>query len=142
MPVILTTYILIASVGAYVTGLLLGRKQYRLALVLLLLTPLVLLGCYQATRVDIVASWIYPSDTVYASQFSRQEFKGLAAGMSMRELIERLGEPIDRRAIGERQEFWHYSRPGRQFQNYWNFIVVVDPEAEKVVECFEEFYTD
>jgi outer membrane protein assembly factor BamE (lipoprotein component of BamABCDE complex) len=111
-------------------------------LVFFLLTPLVLLGWYQATRVDIVASWIYPSDTVYASQFSRQEFKRVAAGMSMRELIERLGEPIDRRAIGERQEYWHYSQPGKRFQNYWNFIVIVDPKTEKVVECFREFYTD
>ena len=107
-----------------------------------LLTLVTLLGWYQATRIDQVASWFYASDTLYAARFSCHQFDSVKEGTSQEELLARLGEPLDRRLISARQEYWYYSRHGASSQNYWNFIVVVDPRARRVVGRLKEFYTD
>lgn len=143
MPAILAVYVVIAISGSCLTGFLLARKRYGLSLlVFLLLIPAALVGWYQATRVDMVAAWLYPSDTVYAARFSPRQFRRVGEGMRQRELLELLGQPFERRAIADRQEYWYYSRHGTRSQNYWNFIVIVDPAVGKVVGRFKEFYTD
>lgn len=143
MPAILAVYVAIAISGSCLAGFLLGRKRYRLALlVFFLLTPSSLVGWYQAMRVDVVAAWLYPSDTVYATRFNPRQFKRVGEGMSRRELVELLGQPLEKRIIADRQEYWYYSHQGGRVQNYWNFIVIVDPAAGKVVDKFKEFYTD
>jgi hypothetical protein len=101
-----------------------------------------MLGWYELTSYDTVASWIYVSDTVVAPRFSRPQFRMVTAGTSIVELVERLGEPLDRRLESAHREYWFYSRHGSRSENYWNFIVLVDPVANNVVECFKEFYTD
>jgi outer membrane protein assembly factor BamE (lipoprotein component of BamABCDE complex) len=143
MPAILAVYVVIAISGSCLTGILLARKRFGLSLlVFLVLMPAALVGWYQATRVDKVAAWLYPSDTVYAGRFNPGQFRRVAEGMSQRELLELLGQPFERRTIADRQEYWYYSRHGARSQNYWNFIVIVDPTAGKVVNRFKEFYTD
>lgn len=143
MPAILTVYVVIAISGICLAGFLLGRKRYRLSLlVFLLLTPAVLFVWYQATRVDMVAAWLYPSDTAYAEHFNPRQFRRVIEGMRQRDLLELLGQPFERRTVADRQEYWYYSRPGAQSQNYWNFLVIVDPVAGRVVGRFKEFYTD
>ena len=143
MPAILAIYVAIGISGSCLAGFLLRRKRYWLALlVFFLLTPASLVGWYQAIRVDAVAAFFYMSDTTYAIRFNPRQFKRVAEGMSRGELVELLGQPLERRTIAERQEYWYYSRQGARFQNYWNFIVIVDPAAGKVVGKFKEFYTD
>jgi outer membrane protein assembly factor BamE (lipoprotein component of BamABCDE complex) len=143
MPAILAVYVIIAVSGSCLAGFLLGRKRHGLALlVFFLLAPAALLGWYQATRIDVVASWFYPSDTVYAKRFNPAHFSRVVAGMSREELLGLLGPPLEKRVIADREEYWFYSRHGVRSQNYWSFIVVVDPEAGKVVGRFKELYTD
>jgi len=143
MPVILAIYAAIAVSVLLLTAFLLGRKRYGWALLALcLIMPASLVLWYQATRVDLVASWLYPSDTVYASQFSPRQFRKVFKGMDRQELVKLLGQPLERRVNADRQEYWYYSQPGRHSQNYWNFIVIVDPASEKVTDQHEEFYTD
>lgn len=143
MPAILTVYVVIAVSGSCLAGFLLGRKRYGLALlVFFLLTPAALLGWYQATRIDAVASWLYPSDTIYAARFNPAHFRRVVKGMNRKELLGLVGQPLEKRVITSRQEYWYYSRHGARSQNYWNFIVAVDPEAGKVVGRSKEFYTD
>lgn len=143
MPAILAVYVVIVILGSCLSGFALARKRYRLSiLVFLLLLPAALVGWYQATRLDRVAAWLYPSDTVYATRFSPGQFRRVADGMRRRELIGLLGQPLERRVIADRQEYWYYSRHGARFENYWNFIVIVDPGAGQVVGRFSEFYTD
>lgn len=142
MPAILSVYVILALSGACAAGIFLGRRRYRPALLALILTSLTLLGWYQATRTDLVASWLYASDTVYSSGFSQRQFNRVQEGMSPEALLALLGEPLDRRLISAQQEYWYYSRHGTSSQNYWNFIVIVDPTARRVSGRFKEFYTD
>jgi len=143
MPAILAVYLVLVIAGSCLSGFILARKRYGLSiLVLLLLLPASLFGWYQATRLDVVAAWLYPSDTVYAPRFSPSQFRNVADGMRRRELLGLLGQPFERRVIAERQEYWYYSRHGARSQNYWNFIVIVDPASGQVVGRFREFYTD
>jgi hypothetical protein len=143
MPAILAVYGVLSVSGIFLAGFLLGRKRYGMSLlVFFLLTPAALIGWHQATTLDRVAAWLYPSDTVYSSGFSPQRFRRVAKGMSERELLELLGQPLERRAVDDREEVWCYSRHGTWSQNYWNYIVMVDPVAGNVVDRFSEFYTD
>jgi outer membrane protein assembly factor BamE (lipoprotein component of BamABCDE complex) len=143
VPAILAVHVALAILGSCLAGFLLGRKRYGWALlVLFLLTPAALFGWYQATGLDVVAAWIYPSDTVYAARFKPHQFRRVVEGMSQGELIELLGTPLEKRKINSRQEYWYYSRAGSRFQNYWNFIVIVNPETGKVTGQVKEFYTD
>jgi hypothetical protein len=142
MIAILAIYTAIVISGFFLSGFLF-RRRFRLALVVLfLLTPTVLFGWYQATRIDLVASWFYPSDTVYSADFSPHRFRTVSKGMRREDLVDRLGPPLEKRIINDRREYWYYSRRGERFQNYWNFIVIVDPINGKVIEKFKEFYTD
>ncbi len=97
---------------------------------------------YQATSLDLVASRIYASDTEYADGFSRDDFRAISIGFERRNLVRILGSPLERRVHSDGKEYWYYSRAGRRFQNYWNYVVVVDRESGKIVELFSEFYVD
>src|SRR5690242_14945962 len=119
MPFILTIHGTILLSGLAWIGVLLFRGRRRLALLVALLTPIALLAWYGLTAVDRVASWIYPHDTVYAARFTPARFDSIAGGMATRDLLQRLGEPLDKRRWEDGREYWYYSRAGRRFQNYW-----------------------
>ncbi len=143
MPAILAVYVALVASGAGLAGFLLSRKRYgRALLVFFVCTPVAMAGWYRATGVDRVASWLYPSDTVYAGRFNPHRFRRVVEGMSREELVKLLGRPFEARIITDRQEYWYYSRHGARSQNYWNYIVIVDPTVGKVAGWFEEFYTD
>lgn len=143
VPVILAVYLVSVILGSSLACFFLVRKRYKLSLIVFfLLLPAVLVSWYQATRADMVAAWLYPSDSIYASRFSPRQFQRVTEGMHQQELLELLGQPLERHTIVDRREYWHYSRHGARFQNYWNVIVIVDPTARQVVGRFREFYTD
>jgi outer membrane protein assembly factor BamE (lipoprotein component of BamABCDE complex) len=99
-------------------------------------------GWFRATAIDKVASWLYQSDTAYARGFSEEAFAAISIGSDRQEVLKRLGEPLSKRMAFDGREYWYYSRPGINHQNYWNFIVIVDAKGGHVIERFHEFYTD
>lgn len=142
MLAILVVHAAILISGFLVFVILFRRRPGLALIVLFLLTPAVLFGWYQATRLDVVASCLYPSDTVYSVNFSPSRFGIVSEGMRLREVVDLLGQPLEKRTDAGRQEYWYYSRHGKQSQNYWNYIVIADPVKDEVIGRFREFYTD
>jgi outer membrane protein assembly factor BamE (lipoprotein component of BamABCDE complex) len=143
MLMILVIHLILLVAGCSVAGFLFFRRRHLLALaVLFLLTPASIKAWAWFSGIDAVSAWIYPSDTVYAAGFRPQSFRRVIPGMSRDRLLALLGEPLEKWTYGEKEEYWHYSRHGARFGNYWNVIVVVDPRAGKVVRRSQDFYTD
>jgi outer membrane protein assembly factor BamE (lipoprotein component of BamABCDE complex) len=62
-----------------------------------------------------VGGYIYPqihsyTNTRYSKTYSDTKFKTIKIGMSMRELLAILGEPLKKYREGDR-EIWYYSQP-------------------------------
>lgn len=139
---ILIIHVALVVVGLSVAGVLLRQGRQAAAMLTLLLIPPFMWGWYKTTSLDSVASWFYPADTEYAEGFSRDNFFAIAVGSERQLLTEILGPPLERRVTPEGHEYWRYSRAGRSYQNYWNYVVVVDARSGRVVELFSEFYVD
>lgn len=142
MHVLLAIHFIILLSGA-LGGVLLWRlRRRRGALIAILITPVLMFGWYHVTAIDKVASWLYPSDTEYARGFSEEAFAAIPLGSDRQGVLKHLGEPLSKRRAHNGREYWYYSRPGTNYDNYWNFIVILDEKGDKVVERFHEFYTD
>ena len=131
--------LLLGGLGA--STVLLLRRRWLRAVGVLLLTPALMLAVMLLCRIDRVASWFWPNDTLYASGFSRDRFRALPLGADRQGVASALGEPLGNQVCGEK-EYWYYSKHGRRYKNYWNMIVIFDSQSGRVVEKFSEFYTD
>jgi outer membrane protein assembly factor BamE (lipoprotein component of BamABCDE complex) len=141
MYLILGIYLLLLLSGTLAAGVLWMHRRSRAATQVLLVTFVLVLFWYRLTALDRVASWLYSSDTEYAPGFSEQAFSAISEGVDHQEVLKSLGKPINQVSLDGR-EYWHYSQPGDNSDNYWNVIVIVDTKSGKVVELFREFYTD
>jgi hypothetical protein len=86
---------------------------------------------------------VFPDDTMYAPGFSEKAFGAISLGEKGSRVLEILGEPFSRRVgFTNGNEYWSYSKRGIRHKNYWIRIVVVNPEAGKVVGKVDELYSD
>ncbi len=142
MYMTLGIHLLLLLGGAHAGILLWWRRRRRGALLAILITPVLMCGWFHLTAIDKVSSQLYPSDTEYASGFSEEAFATISLGTDSQEVLKRLGQPLSKRMAFDGREYWYYSRPGVNYQNYWNVIIVVDARDGKVGERVREFYVD
>lgn len=141
MVVILSIHVALLMGGIVTCAVLLFRRAWRGAIAVFVATPILMVGWFRVSGSDRVASWLYPSDTVYAGGFTEQGFRSLASGADRETVVSVLGKPL-RTAVDGGKEYWYYSKHGQKYDNYWNMIVILDRASGRVVEKFREFYVD
>ena len=82
---------------------------------------------------------LYGNDTEYAPGYSEKEFGRLKPGISMKEVEERLGRPLEEYVIGGDEIGWKYTRSPRDM-SYRVRVVIF--KAGFITEVIHEFYMD
>lgn len=88
---------------------------------------------------DNAMAVLYGNDTEYAPGYSEKKFARLKPGMTMDEVEERLGRPLQEYVIGGEEFGWKYTRSPRDM-SYRVRVVVF--KAGLVSEIIHEFYMD
>jgi outer membrane protein assembly factor BamE (lipoprotein component of BamABCDE complex) len=117
------------------------RRGWRVGLRTLVIAVLVLIFWACLVNVSLTASWIFPSDTMYASKYTDQKWKAVNSGASRRLVTENLGYPLLENTTGD-ETYLYYSKHGPRYKNYWIKILVLDARTGSVKRKIDEFYSD
>lgn len=107
-------------------------------------------GAWLARLGELVLPLLAPGDTEYAPGFNEDAFVAIKTGAREREVLERLGQPLDKKSFPEpimRKVFpdgstaWYYSRHGPRSKSFFVRALVFDGEG-RVIRRFREYYID
>lgn len=82
----------------------------------------------------LATSVAFDDSSEFAPQFSDSAFRRIQAGMTAREVVERLGEPLHRSS-----DVWFYSRSSRDSHFH---LRLVKFDRDLVIDTHAEFYVD
>jgi hypothetical protein len=118
------------------------RFRFRLSLPILLISVTlgpILLVC-GLDRLLYDGAWsLLPEDTEYAPAFSEKGFRALRAPLRADEVVQVIGEPLEKIRDGTGREFWTYSRSPSDTHYRRRRVVLL---GETAIECIHEFYVD
>ncbi|HEX6899357.1 MAG TPA: hypothetical protein VF789_06570 [Thermoanaerobaculia bacterium] len=91
-----------------------------------------------------------PGDTKYSSGFNEEVFAKITVGARKQDVLEKLGEPLDRKSFPEPimkkafpngGEAWYYSRHGPESKSYFVRVIVFDGQG-RVARKSRYYYVD
>lgn len=80
---------------------------------------------------EMVLPWIDPGDTIYPPGFSEKEFLSISLGASEPEVLQKLGEPFERRTLQDARNItiWYYSWYGPRSRSYFVRALAFDEQG-------------